>query len=223
LPESLVHLLESMPGNTHPMDVLRTTCSFLGTIEPQTDTHPPRQIVDRLLALFPAALLYWYHYHQQGTRLNVLNNAPDLPTYFLTLLHGNRFDPKSALGKQQIQTLKISLILYAEHEFNASTFAARVCAATLSDLYSAVTAAIGTLRGPLHGGANEAAMLLISEYADVNAAEVGIKAKLYRQGCNNPKRTIHRWHEEKHQREERSDDCLKNHGAHGSLMLIQLL
>lgn len=178
LPLPLAHLLESIPADTHPMDVMRTTCSFLGTLEPQSTAHNPLAIADRLLAVFPAALCYWTHYHLEGVRINVMNKAPTTPAYFLTLLLGDDFDPNSDLGKMQADTLRVSLILYAEHEFNASTFAARVCAATMSDLYSAITAAIGTLRGPLHGGANEAAMQLISTYTTPAEAEAGIKQKL---------------------------------------------
>lgn len=178
LPAPLAKLCEYMPGDTHPMDVLRTACSFLGTLEPQTPNRPPQAIANRLLAVFPAVLMYWLHYHQQGIRIDVMNDQPSTPAYFLSLLQGKHFDPQLPLCQQQIEILKTSLILYAEHEFNASTFAARVCAATMSDLYSAITAAIGTLRGPLHGGANEAAMHLIEQYDNPDQAEQGIKSKL---------------------------------------------
>src|SRR5690606_14356279 len=118
-------------------------------------------IADRLLAIFPSALLYWYHYHLNGHRIEVNVAADTTAAHFLSLLHGPRMRQNTDLAAAMERTVDISLILYAEHEFNASTFAARVCTGTKSDFYSAITAAIGTLRGPLHGGANEAAMYLI--------------------------------------------------------------
>ncbi|MGD9593041.1 MAG: 2-methylcitrate synthase, partial [Candidatus Berkiella sp.] len=178
LPPALTQLLESIPSTAHPMDVLRTTCSMLGTLEPQTNEHTAKDIADRLLMVFPGALLYWYHFHKDGHRIEVDVDAHCIAEYFLKLLHGKKFDSKTPLSQLMIKTMDISLILYAEHEFNASTFAARVCSATLSDLYSAITAGIGTLRGPLHGGANEAAMALIQEYDSANDAEKGILQKL---------------------------------------------
>ncbi|MBN9287549.1 MAG: 2-methylcitrate synthase [Gammaproteobacteria bacterium 39-13] len=178
LPTAITALLESIPANTHPMDVMRTVCSMLGTIEPETHQHDAQEIADRLLVLFPGALLYWYHYHLHGQKIDVMVEASSTAEYFLKLLHGKGFQADSALGKLMIQTMDVSLILYAEHEFNASTFAARVCTATLSDVYSALTAAIGTLRGPLHGGANEAAMMLIQQYSSVKDAEEGMLKKL---------------------------------------------
>ncbi len=178
LPPELTHLLEDMPSTTHPMDVLRTTCSMLGTLEPETKEHNAKDIADRLLVVFPAALLYWYHFHKDGKRIDVNVDANNIGEYFLKLLHGKQFDSKTALSQLMIKTMDVSLILYAEHEFNASTFAARVCSATLSDIYSAITAGIGTLRGPLHGGANEAAMELIQEYDSVEASQKGIMQKL---------------------------------------------
>lgn len=178
LPAVIASLLEAIPANTHPMDVMRTVCSMLGTIEPETPQHSAQEIADRLLALFPGALLYWYHYHLHGQKIDVMIEASSTAEYFLKLLHGKEFKPDSELGRLMIQTMDISLILYAEHEFNASTFAARVCTATLSDIYSAITAAIGTLRGPLHGGANEAAMMLIQQYSSAESAGAGILQKL---------------------------------------------
>ena len=178
LPPELTHLLEDMPSTTHPMDVLRTTCSMLGTLEPETKEHNAKDIADRLLVVFPAALLYWYHFHKDGKRIDVNVDANNIGEYFLKLLHGKQCDSKTALSQLMIKTMDVSLILYAEHEFNASTFAARVCSATLSDIYSAITAGIGTLRGPLHGGANEAAMELIQEYDSVEASQKGIMQKL---------------------------------------------
>ncbi len=179
LPVEISQALEKIPGATHPMDVLRTACSLLGTIEPETNEHAAADIADRLLVLFPAALLYWHHFHLSGKRINVLIESESIAEYFLKLLHGEQFNPKNDLGQLMVKTMDISLILYAEHEFNASTFAARVCTATLSDIYSALTAAIGTLRGPLHGGANEAAMLLIQQYANPQLAQEGVLQKLH--------------------------------------------
>lgn len=173
LPPELAKLLEHIPFHTHPMDVMRTICSFLGNLEPESVEHNAKAITDRLLMVFPAALLYWVHYHQTGSRLNVMIESTSIAEYFLKLLHGKTFHDET-----QIRALDISLILYAEHEFNASTFAARVCTATLSDLYSAITAAIGTLRGPLHGGANEAAMKLLQLFSSPEEAEAGIQKKL---------------------------------------------
>lgn len=173
LPPEIQSLLEVIPADANPMDVLRTTCSLLGVIEPEGKQHQAKDIADRLMALFPGALLYWHHYHQSGIRISTDLEVWSLAEYFLNLLH---------LGKnhseRDIQVLDTSLILYAEHEFNASTFSARVCSATLSDFYSAVTAAIGTLRGSLHGGANEAAMQLIQSYDAPEKVEKDLLAKL---------------------------------------------
>lgn len=173
LPPEIQSLLESIPANANPMDVLRTTCSLLGVLEPEDNTHQAKDIADRLIALFPGALLYWYHYHQSGTRITTDFEALSTAEYFLSLLS---LDPDPS--EVAIQALDSSLILYAEHEFNASTFAARVCSATLSDFYSAITAAIGTLRGPLHGGANEEAMRLIQSYDSPESAEIGLLDRL---------------------------------------------
>ncbi|MBS0290484.1 MAG: 2-methylcitrate synthase [Proteobacteria bacterium] len=177
LPQPICHLLKSMPATAHPMDVLRTTCSMLGTLEPVSANHTAQDIANRLLMLFPAALLYWYHFHLEGRSIDVMVEADSIAAYFLKLLLG-KFENTIALHELIEKTLDISLILYAEHEFNASTFTARVCVSTLSDIYSGLTAAIGTLRGPLHGGANEAAMSLIQEFETAQAAEKGILQKL---------------------------------------------
>ncbi|MGE3317759.1 MAG: citrate/2-methylcitrate synthase [Candidatus Berkiella sp.] len=177
-PSEIADLLKKIPSSTNPMDVLRTVCSFLGNLEPEGATRNGQEVADRLIALFPGALLFWYHYHLTGTEIALDIPAKTTAEYFLKLMHGPAWDPVTQLSRLMIKTLDISLILYAEHEFNASTFAARVCAATLSDFYSAITAAIGTLRGPLHGGANEAAMILIQQYANPAAAEAGILKKL---------------------------------------------
>jgi 2-methylcitrate synthase len=146
----------------------------LGTLEPERDFGAQRRIADRLLACFPGMLLYWHHFARDGRRIATATAAPSLAAHFLELLHGR---PPSDL---HARALDASLILYAEHEFNASTFAARVCAATLTDFYSAITAAIGTLRGPLHGGANEAAMELIERFASPAEATSGVAAMLER-------------------------------------------
>ena len=174
LPLALREVLERIPAGTHPMDVLRTGCSMLGTLEPEHDFGRQRQVAVRLLATLPAMLLYWYRFVQDGRRIDLGVEADSTAAYFLSLLHGK---VPSAMHER---ALDVSLILYAEHEFNASTFAARVCAATLADFYSAITAAIGTLRGPLHGGANEAAMELIMRFASPDEAERGVADMLGR-------------------------------------------
>ena len=174
LPPALREVLERIPASTHPMDVLRTGCSMLGTLEPERDFAHEQAVAERLIAAFPGMLLYWHHFARAGTRIVTASDAPSTAAHFLMLLHGSR---PSALHER---ALDASLILYAEHEFNASTFTARVCAATLSDLYSAVTGAIGSLRGPLHGGANEAAMALIERFESPAAATAGVAGMLAR-------------------------------------------
>jgi len=165
LPEPLKAVLELIPAGTNPMDVLRTGCSMLGTLEPETDFSQQRDIADRLLASLPSMLCYWYKYSQEGVRIEVETEDDSLGGHFLHMLHGQ------APSELHRHCMNSSLILYAEHEFNASTFACRVCTGTLSDFYSAVTAGIGTLRGPLHGGANEAAMALIEQFESPEAAQ----------------------------------------------------
>lgn len=172
MPKPLADVLELIPANAHPMDVLRTGCSFLGSIEPETATHSALDVCDRLLALFPAMLVYWFRFHREGKRIETALDDEKIAYYFLHLLHDNK--PES-LARQAVN---VSLILYAEHEFNASTFAARVTASTDSDFYSAICSAIGTLRGPLHGGANEAAMDLITRFKNPDEAQAGIEAML---------------------------------------------
>lgn len=175
LPDALKACLRSIPANTHPMDVLRTGCSMLGCLEPepaQPSMEQGRDVAVRLLACFPGMLLYWHRFHRDGIEISLQGQERSLAGYFLELLHG-----KVPSASHQ-RAMDVSLTLYAEHEFNASTFAARVCTATLSDMHSAITAAIGTLRGPLHGGANEAAMELIERYQDPDAAEAGIMEAL---------------------------------------------
>lgn len=165
MPDNLKNMLKYIPKTAHPMDVLRTACSILGTLEPENDFSQQYSIADRLLALFPGIICYWYAYHFYGEELQEYTEERSLGGHFLSLLHGR--EPTSA----ERDMMNVSLILYAEHEFNASTFAARVTAATLSDFYSAITSAIGTLRGPLHGGANEAAMELLEQFTSVEDAE----------------------------------------------------
>lgn len=172
MPDALKSVLKLIPKNTHPMDVLRTACSMLGTLEPEEEVSQQFEIADRLLALFPAIICFWYTYHFQGKEIELQSDEKTTGGYFLHLLHGQK------PSKLQQDMMNASLILYAEHEFNASTFAARVTAATLSDFYSAITSAIGTLRGPLHGGANEAAMELIERFKSPDDAEQSLKEML---------------------------------------------
>jgi 2-methylcitrate synthase len=174
LPSSLREVLERIPRGTHPMDVLRTACSMLGTLEPERAFAHQVAAANRLIGALPSMLLYWHHYAADGRRIETQTDEAGTAAHFLHLLHGRR---PSDLHER---AMDVSLILYAEHEFNASTFAARVCAATLSDMFSAVTAAIGTLRGPLHGGANEAAMELIEQFDSPQAAAVGVEQMLAR-------------------------------------------
>jgi 2-methylcitrate synthase len=172
LPSALKIILEQLPSNANPMDVLRTGCSALGTLEQESAKHDQYAIADRLLALFPSMLVYWYRFHRDGKRIETALDDETIAGHFLHLLHGKKPD------ELQRRAIDVSLILYAEHEFNASTFAARVTAATLSDFYSAITSAIGTLRGPLHGGANEAAMALIERFQTPDEAEQGLRKML---------------------------------------------
>ncbi|MFK3941800.1 2-methylcitrate synthase [Pseudomonas monteilii] len=174
LPQALKEVLERLPKDTHPMDVMRTGCSVLGTLEPERTFDLQHDRTDRLLAAFPAIMCYWYRFTHHGTRIDCTSDEDTLAGHFLALLHGKKPD---AL---HVKVMNVSLILYAEHEFNASTFTARVCASTLSDLYSCITAAIGTLRGPLHGGANEAAMALIERFASPEEARTELLKMLER-------------------------------------------
>lgn len=172
LPSTLKRVLEQLPATANPMDVLRTGCSVLGILEPETDRDMTKQIANRLIASFGSMLLYWHHYHKSGTPIDTVTDDDSVAGHFLHLLHGQ------APHDLERRALDVSLILYAEHEFNASTFVARVTTSTLSDFYSAICSAIGTLRGPLHGGANEAAMQLISRFKDEHEAEQGIRDML---------------------------------------------
>ena len=196
LPAIVQEALELVPANAHPMDVMRTGCSVLGTVLPEREGHPAngaRDIADRLMASFGSMLLYWWHFTRNGRRIDV---EPDdsgtdgfsIAAHFLHLLHG---EPPSALHADAMDK---SLILYAEHEFNASTFTARVIAGTGSDMHSCITGAIGALRGPKHGGANEVAMDIISRYATPDDAEADIRARMERReiviGFGHPVYTI---------------------------------
>jgi 2-methylcitrate synthase len=168
LPAPLKIILEQLPADSQPMDVLRTGCSALGSLEPETPARGQLQIANRLLALFPSMLLYWHHFHASRKRIDTATAAPGAAAHFLRLLHG------TAPSAPCVRALDAALILYAEHEFNASTFACRTVASSLPDFYSAVTAGIGALRGPLHGGANEAAMDLMEKFQTPDEAEAGL-------------------------------------------------
>jgi 2-methylcitrate synthase len=197
LPAPVRAVLEQIPATAHPMDVLRTGCSFLGTVEPE---HLPaagagpdsvagaRAIADRLLAVFPSMLLYWHHFATGGRRIAVEADEPTIAGHFLRLLHQRA--PQAA----EVRALDQSLILYAEHEFNASTFTARVIAGTGADIYSAITGAIGALRGPKHGGANEVALEIAARYRTPDEAEADIRARVARKeiviGFGHPVYTI---------------------------------
>lgn len=174
LPEDLKKTLEMIPADTHPMDVMRTGCSMLGNLEPETDFDQQHEAADRLLAALPAIICYWYRYSHDGVRINTDTGEATLGGHFLKML----LDETPSDVHRAV--MNCSLILYAEHEFNASTFTARVCAATLSDMYSCITGAIGSLRGPLHGGANEAAMELIEKFDTPDAVEAQILGMLER-------------------------------------------
>ncbi len=172
LPSAVKNVLQKIPANAHPMDVMRTTCSVLGAIEPEGDFENQYLVTERLLGLFPSALAYWYHYAYHTQEIDESTDETSISAHFLHLLHQA---PPSA---NQQKALDVSLTLYAEHEFNASTFTARIIAATLSDFYSAITGGIGALRGPLHGGANEAAMALIEQFSTPEQAVAAMKIKL---------------------------------------------
>ena len=165
LPQELKDTLEKIPASTHPMDVLRTGCSMLGNLEPETSFDQQVDTAVRLLAVLPSIICYWYCFSHQGKRISTSLENPSIGGHFLEMLLGKK---PSQLASQ---VMNVSLILYAEHEFNASTFTARVCASTLSDMHSCVTGAIGSLRGNLHGGANEAAMEMIQDWKSPDEAE----------------------------------------------------
>lgn len=174
LPAALKTVLEQIPKDAHPMDVMRTGCSMLGNLETEQDFSEQDDKIDRMLAVFPSIITYWYRFAHEGVRIETESDVDSIGGHFLELLHGKK---PSELHER---VMNVSLILYAEHEFNASTFTARVCASTLSDIHSCVTGAIGTLRGPLHGGANEAAMELIQRFSTPDEAEEGLMGMLER-------------------------------------------
>lgn len=175
LPAGVKAALECVPAGAHPMDVMRTGVSVLGTVLPEKDDHSAagaRDIADRLMASLGSMLLYWYHYSHNGRRIEVETDDDSIGGHFLHLLHGK------APRQSWVDAMHTSLILYAEHEFNASTFAGRVIAGTGSDMYSAITGAIGALRGPKHGGANEAAFEIQSRYRTPDDAEADIRRRV---------------------------------------------
>jgi 2-methylcitrate synthase len=166
IPSTLLYVLEMLPKNSNAMDLMRTIVSVLGLIEPETETNTAIDITIRLIALYGPCLLYWHHFNTKGIRINTYTGTDDtVAMNFMKLLK------QGVPSELEVKTLDVSLILYAEHDFNASTFAARVTISTLSDFYSGITTAIGTLRGPLHGGANEAAMGFLEDIKSVEEGE----------------------------------------------------
>jgi 2-methylcitrate synthase len=175
LPKAVKKVLEQLPASAHPMDVMRTGCSALGCQMQEDADHNvdgARSIIDRLMACFGSMLVYWYHYSHHGKRIEPVTDDDSIGGHFLHLLHGE--PPRESW----VKAMHISLILYAEHEFNASTFTGRVVAGTGSDIYSCMTAAIGALRGPKHGGANEAAFEIQSRYSSADEAEADIRERV---------------------------------------------
>jgi len=175
LPQAVRSALEALPAGAHPMDVMRTGVSTLGCVLPEKDDHNvagARDIADRLMASFGSMLLYWYHFSHNGKRIEVETDDDSIGGHFLHLLHG--FKPR----EEWVRAMHTSLILYAEHEFNASTFTARVIAGTGSDVHSAITGAIGALRGPKHGGANEVALDIQKRYENPDEAEADIRNRV---------------------------------------------
>ena len=177
IPKELRIVLEQIPKTAHPMDVLRTGCSVLGTLEPEAEKHPvegARAIADRLMACFGSMLLYWHHYAFNGKRIETQTDDDSIGGHYLHLLHQKK--PSA----EWVRAMHTSLILYAEHEFNASTFTCRVIAGTGSDMYSAITGGIGALRGPKHGGANEVSDEIQKRYRNADEAEADIRARIER-------------------------------------------
>lgn len=174
LPQALKDVLERIPSDAHPMDVLRTGCSMLGNLETEMDFSEENDQADRMLAAFPSIINYWYRYSHDNVRIETETDDDTMGGHFLHLLKGEK------PNELHTKVMNVSLILYAEHEFNASTFTARVCASTLSDIHSCITGAIGSLRGPLHGGANEAAMDMIEGFSSPDEAEKEMMAMLER-------------------------------------------
>ena len=177
VPTAVKRVLEELPASTHPMDVMRTAVSVLGCVMPEKDDHNAqgaREIADRLMASLGSMLLYWYHFAFNGKRIEVETDDDSIGGHFLHILHGEK------PSELWVRSMHTSLILYAEHEFNASTFAARVIAGTGSDMHSCITGAIGALRGPKHGGANEAAFEIQNRYETPDQAEADIRARVER-------------------------------------------
>lgn len=175
IPDAVKTVLEQLPKSAHPMDVMRTGCSVLGCYETEDNAHPidaARDIVDRLMASFGSMLVYWYHFSHNNKRIELQTDDDSIGGHFLHLLHGEK--PRESW----VKAMHVSLILYAEHEFNASTFAARVIAGTESDMHSCITGAIGALRGPKHGGANEAAFEIQQRYSSADEAEADIRERV---------------------------------------------
>ena len=168
LPDSLKLVLQKIPSSAHPMDVMRTGTSMLGNLEPEGEFSNQLNSINRMIATMPSIVTYWYKYSHEGLDIDLINDEDSMAGHFLHILHGEK---PSDLHRK---VMDVSLILYAEHEFNASTFTARVCASTMSDIHSCVVAAIGSLRGPLHGGANEKAMELIENWTSKEEAKTKI-------------------------------------------------
>jgi 2-methylcitrate synthase len=191
LPNTVKKVLEALPKTAHPMDVMRTGVSALGCDAPESLVHTPeeaKEIADRLVASFGSMLLYWYHFANSGKQIEVETNDDSVGGHFLHMLHGK------APSDEWVKAMHVSLILYAEHEFNASTFTGRVIAGTGSDIFAAITGAIGALRGPKHGGANEVALEIQERYSNPDEAEKDIRARVERKevviGFGHPVYTI---------------------------------
>lgn len=175
IPQGVKVALEQLPKTCHPMDVMRTGCSVLGALNQEDEAHPKaaaQDIIDRLMGSFSSILLYWYHFAYNGKRIDVVTDDDTVGGHFLHLLHGEK--PRESW----VKAMHVSLILYAEHEFNASTFTSRVIAGTNSDMYSCITGSIGALRGPKHGGANEVAFRIQERYSSADQAEADIKERM---------------------------------------------
>jgi 2-methylcitrate synthase len=191
LPNTVKKVLEALPKTAHPMDVMRTGVSALGCDAPESLVHTPeeaKEIADRLVASFGSMLLYWYHFANSGKQIEVETNDDSVGGHFLHMLHGK------APSDEWVKAMHVSLILYAEHEFNASTFTGRVIAGTGSDIFAAITGAIGALRGPKHGGANEVALEIQERYSNPDDAEKDIRSRVERKevviGFGHPVYTI---------------------------------
>ena len=174
LPDSLKKVLREIPASAHPMAVMATGCSMLGNLEPEESMDSQMDSINRMVATMPSIVTYWYKYSHEGLDIDLINDEDSMAGHFLHILHGKT---PSDLHKK---VMDVSLVLYAEHEFNASTFTSRVCASTMSDIHSCVVAAIGSLRGPLHGGANDKAMELIENWTSREEAKTNILSMLER-------------------------------------------